>query len=475
MGEGGQGRGDARRLTAVTGGADARGVTRALADFVVAARYDHIGAAVRHEAARSLVNWMGCALGGAHHETLDAALAALLPFAGPPQAGLIGRGERLDAPNAALLNGMSAHVLDFDDTHLRTLLHPSVPVASSLLALAEYRALSGAALSGPDFLHAFIVGVDVECRIANAIYPNHIEQWYITGTAGVFGAAAAVGRVLGLDAAGIVRAFGIAGTQAAGLRAMAGTMCKSFVHGRAAQNGMLAAFMAQAGFTSSERVIEAPRGFAQVLVGDCDPDVMRDVMLDGLGERWEIALNTYKPHACGVVCHPVIDGCLALRNEHGVAPAQIAAVALRVHPLALKLTGIRAPRGGLESKWSLYHSAAVALCDGAAGEAQYTDARVHDPLVTGLRERVTAEAEAELREDEAHVAVTLVDGRRLDIHIEHTLGSVDNPMSDRDLERKFIGLAGDTLPAGRAEELLAQCWAIGKLADAAQLARLAAP
>jgi len=419
----------------------ARGVTRALAEFVVAVHYESIPDAVRHEAARSLVNWVGCALGGAHHETLNAALAALLPFAGPPQAGLIGRRERLDAPTAALLNGMSAHVLDFDDTHLRTL------------------------------LHAFIVGVDVECRIANAIYPTHIEQWYITGTAGVFGAAAAVGHVLGLDAAGIARAFGIAGTQAAGLREMAGTMCKSFVHGRAAQNGMLSAFMAQSGFTSSERVIEAPRGFARVLVGDC----ALEPILDGLGERWEIAFNTYKPHACGVVCHPVIDGCLVLRNDHGVTPDRIAAVAVRVHPLALKLTGIRAPRGGLESKWSLYHSAAVVFCDGVAGEEQYTDARVFDKQVAAVRERVTAEADAGLREDEAWIAVTLTDGRRIDIHIEHALGSVDNPMSDRDLERKFIGLAGDTLPAGRAEQLLAQCWAINKLDDAAQLARLAVP
>ncbi|MBY0268888.1 MAG: MmgE/PrpD family protein [Burkholderiales bacterium] len=446
-------------------------MTRALAEFVVAARYESIPDAVRHEAARSLVNWMGCALGGAHHETLDVALAALLPFAGPPQAGVIGRRERLDAPTAALLNGMSAHVLDFDDTHLRTLLHPSVPVASSLLALAEYRLQNGKALSGAEFLHAFIVGVDVECRIAKAIYPTHIEQWYITGTAGVFGAAAAVGRVLGLDAAGMARAFGIAGTQAAGLREMAGTMCKCFVHGRAAQNGMLSAFMAQTGFTSSDRVIEAPRGFARVLVGDCD----LGVILEGLGERWELALNTYKPHACGVVAHPVIDGCLEVRDKHGVNPQQIAAVALRVHPLALKLTGIKAPRGGLESKWSLYHSAAVAFCDGVAGEEQYTDARVFDPLVAAVRERVVAEADAGLRDDEAHVAVTLVDGRRIDIHVEHALGSVDNPMSDRDLEHKFIDLAADTLPAGRAEQLIEQCWKIGNLADAAQLARLAAP
>ena len=260
-------------MATATGTAEAQGVTRALAEFVVAARVESIPDAVRHEAARSLVNWTGCALGGSHHETLDTALAALQPFAGPPQAGVIGRRERLDAPTAALLNGMSAHVLDFDDTHLRTLLHPSVPVASSLLALAEYRLLNGKVLSGAEFLQAFIVGVDVECRIANAIYPTHIEQWYITGTAGVFGAAAAVGRVLGLDATGIAQAFGIAGTQAAGLREMAGTMCKCFVHGRAAQNGMLSAFMAQAGFTSSDRVIEAPRGFARAPTGWDPADV----------------------------------------------------------------------------------------------------------------------------------------------------------------------------------------------------------
>ena len=433
--------------------AAATGVTGALAGFVVNAQGDAMPASVRHEAARSLVNWMGCALGGAHHETLDTALAALLPFAGPAQAGVIGRRERLDAPTAALLNGMSAHVLDFDDTHLRTLMHPSVPVASSLLALAEYRLQQGKVLSGAEFLRAFIIGVDVECRIANAIYPTHIEQWYITGTAGVFGAAAAVGRVLGLDAPGIARAFGIAGTQAAGLREMAGTMCKCFVHGRAAQNGMLAAFMAQAGFTSSDRVIEAPRGFARVLVGDCD----LDVILDGLGERWELSLNTYKPHACGVVAHPVIDGCLEARNKHGVTPEQIAAIEFRVHPLALKLTGIKAPRGGLESKWSLYHSAAAAFCDGVAGEAQYTDAAVFNTHITALRERVSAVADAGLRDDEAHVTVILSSGDRINIHVEHALGSVDNPMSDSDLERKaavqnvftevaFFTCIGDGLP-----------------------------
>lgn len=412
------------------------------------------------------MNWMGCALGGAQHDAVSIALATLQPFSGPPQATLLGRRERLDILHAALINGISAHVLDFDDTHLRTLVHPSVPVASSLLALAEYHPLTGA-----DFLHAFILGVEVECRIANAVYFAHNVNWYITGTAGVFGAAAAVGRVLGLDEQKMAWAFGIAGTQSAGLREMAGTMCKSFVHGRAAQNGMQAALFAAQGFTGSERVIEAPRGFAHVLASGRD----LDAITTGLGETWEINLNTYKPYACGVVCHPVIDGCIQLRNRHAIDAGTIAAIALRVHPLALKLTGIKAPRGGLESKWSIYHSAAVALVDGAAGEHQYGDTRVFDPQVTAVRERVLAEEDAALREDEAHVAVTLSSGQVYRCHIEHALGSTGNPMSDGDLERKFIALAADTLPSAQIRKLIDTCWAVTEIADVAEIARLAAP
>src|SRR5262245_56245681 len=161
-------------------------VTRTLAGWVVASRAEDIPAGVRKEATRSMVNWIGCAVGGSHHETVDRALRALFEFSGPPQATVLGRHERLDILHAALINGISSHVLDYDDTHLKTIIHPAGPVASALLALSERRALSGAA-----FLHAFILGTEVECRIGNAVYPSHYDAgWHITGTAGVFGAAA---------------------------------------------------------------------------------------------------------------------------------------------------------------------------------------------------------------------------------------------------------------------------------------------
>jgi 2-methylcitrate dehydratase PrpD len=439
-------------------------VTERLARYVTSSAPDLVPASVRHEAARSLVNWLGCALGGSRHEAIERALGALRPFSGPGTTAVIGRGERLDALHAALINGMSSHVLDFDDTHLKTLLHPSVPVASSLLALSESRSVSGS-----DFVHAFVLGVEIECRIANAIYASHNVNGYITGTAGVFGAAAAAGRILGLDERRMMWAFGIAATQAAGLREMAGTMCKSYVHGRAAHNGMTAALLAAAGFTSSARALEAPRGFARVLAGDCD----LHAVTAGLGERFELALNTYKPYACGVVCHPVIDGCIVLGEAHELDVDRIAAVRLRVHPLALKLTGIREPRSGLESKWSLYHSAAVALIDRVAGEHQYSDARVQDERVCTLRKSVTAEADPGLADDEAYVTVSLADGSVLEHHVEHAIGSVARPMTDSDLERKFLMLADGVLPDSQAQALLRACWAVETLDDVGELMRLA--
>jgi 2-methylcitrate dehydratase PrpD len=441
-------------------------VTQALARFVVHSRPRDIPEPARREATRSLVNWLGCALGGSHHEAVSIAVKSLGPFAGAPQASIVGRRERFDCLNAGLINGMSAHVLDFDDTHLRTLLHSGVPIASTLVALSERMPLSGSA-----FLDAYVIGVDVASRLANAIYTAHNVNWYVTGTAGSLGAAAAAGKVLGLDEQRMRWAFGIAATQAAGLREMAGTMCKSFVHGRSAQIGMQAAFLAQSGFTSSERVIEAPRGFANVLA----PEHRLEEITGGLGERYEILLNTYKPHACGVVVHPVIDGCIELRQAHAIEPGEVASVALRVHPLALKLAGIADPRGGLESKWSIHHSAAVALCDGMAGERQYSDERVNDALVKGLRGRVSAATDSRLRDDEAWVTVTLADGRCFERHIEHATGSSDNPLSDGALDAKFRALAEDVLPPDRIEILLGKCRSVAQLADVSEIARLAAP
>jgi 2-methylcitrate dehydratase PrpD len=358
-------------------------------------------------------------------------------------------------------------VFDFDDTHLKTVIHPSGPVASALLALAEHRPMSGA-----DFMHAFILGVEVECRIGNAVYPSHYDVgWHITGTAGVFGAAAAVGRVLGLSAQQMTWALGIAATQAAGLREMFGTMCKPFHVGRAAQNGMTAAFLASKNFTSSERGIEAPRGFANVLATARN----YDEITEGLGKSWGVALNTYKPFACGIVIHPAIDGCIQLRNEHKLKAEQIDGIALKVHPLVLELTGKRTPQVGLEGKFSIYHSAAVAIIHGEGGERVYSDAAVRDPTVIALRDKVTAAVDKSVHEDAVHVAIKLKDGRTLEKHVEHAIGSLARPMSDVELEAKFRGLADGILSRAGTDALIKLCRSVEKLKDAGGIARAAVP
>jgi 2-methylcitrate dehydratase PrpD len=442
-------------------------VTRILARYVVNSKLADIPAPVKHEAVRSIVNWLGCAVGAARHEAVECALAALMPFAGAKQASVLGRDDKTDILNAALMNGITSHVFDFDDTHLPTIIHPSGPVASAIFALAEYRPVTGAEL-----LHAFILGVEVECRIGNAVYPNHYDVgWHITGTAGVFGAAAAAGKLLGLTEQQMTWALGIAGTQSSGFREMFGTHCKSFHPGRAAQNGLASALLAEKNFTSSNQVLEAKRGFANVM--STKQDYTR--ITEGLGKTFEITLNSYKPFACGIVIHPAIDGCVRLKREHGLTGAEIEKVELTVAPLVLELTGKRNPQVGLEGKFSVFHSCAVALLRGAAGEKEYSDAMVRDPHVIALRDRVDAKIDPKFRDDEVYVRIALRDGRTLEKYIEHAIGSKEVPMTDGQIEEKFRGLADDILGADHAGRLLALAWSIEGLKDAADICRLSAP
>ncbi|WP_136063981.1 MmgE/PrpD family protein [Modicisalibacter radicis] len=442
-------------------------VTRALAEWIVACPSTAIPEEIRTEGVRTFVNWLGCAIGGATHETVDRALAAVAPFSGAPEASVLGRSERLDPLHAALINGISSHVLDYDDTHLKTIIHPAGPVASALLAIAETRPVTGTA-----FLDALIIGVETECRIGNAVYPDHYDRgWHITGTAGVFGAAAATSRLLGLDVQATTWALGIAATQASGLREMFGTMCKSFHPGRAAQNGAFAAFLAQAGFDSSERAIEASRGFAQVMSDKQD----YDEILDGLGTHWEAALNSYKPFACGIVIHPAIDGCIQLRDALGNDVDRIARVELTAHPLVLELTGKAEPRTGLEGKFSIFHAAASALLHGDGSPTAFTDEAVNDPALVALRRNVQVTTDPGCYEASVTIAVTLDDGRRLEKHIDRAIGSRERPLSDDRIEAKFRGQAAMVIGEQPCESVIQAAWQIAAMDDVGALARTCTP
>jgi 2-methylcitrate dehydratase PrpD len=262
-------------------------VTRTLAKFLVSNKAADLPEAVRHEGARALLNWAGCAVGAAKHETVKRTLAALDEFSGPRVATILGRRERVDIFQAALLNGATSHTFDFDDTHLKTVIHPSAPVLPAILALAEHRPVSGR-----DFLHAFILGVETECRIGLSVMPNHYNAgWHNTATLGVFGAAAAAGRLLKLNEQQMVWALGIAATHACGIRETFGSMAKPLHPGIAARNGLTAALLAKKNVVGPEQGIEGRRGFAAVASTKFDP---ADIT-ERLGASWEIQSNTTSP------------------------------------------------------------------------------------------------------------------------------------------------------------------------------------
>lgn len=443
----------------------AKDVTRTLARYIISAKATALPPSVRKEASRTLLNWVGCAIGGSRHETVGIAISALAPFSGPAQASLLGRKERLDILNTALINGISSHVLDFDDTHSHNIIHPAGPVLSAILALSEHRQVSGA-----DFANALVLGVDVECRIGNSVYPKHYDAgWHITGTAGVFGSAAASGKLLGLSEQQMLWALGIAATQPVGLQEMFGSMTKSFHPGRAAQNGLTAALLASKNFTSSEQSLEAKYGWANVV----STEHHFGEIVNELGSRYEIAKNTYKPFACGVVMHPTIDGCIQLRNETKLKAADVDRIELKVHPLVMQLTSKKAPQTGLEGKFSIYHAASVAFIEGAGGIDQFSDRAVRDKTIASLRDRVSTVLDSSLHEDQVRITLIAKDGGHFDKFVEHAVGSLDHPMSDQDLETKFAGLVKGVLAADKQRRLIDLCWDIASLPDASAVARAA--
>ena len=453
------------RNTHVPADLSAPPITAILARFVSSHRSRGWSDAVEHEAHRTFYNWLGCAIGAAHHEAADAALKAVQMLQPAPQATVLGRKEKVDMASAALVNGITSHTFDFDDTHLKTIIHPAGPVASAVLALAEHQGLAGR-----DVIDALVLGIDVACRVGNTMYPDHYDRgWHITGSTGMLGAAAGCARLLKLDEKSTGMALGIAASQPVGLREQFGTMTKPFHPGGAARAGMLSALLAKNGFTASERALEAPRGFVQVV---SDKRAWNEVT-DALGERFEISFNTYKPFACGIVIHPSIDACVQLRAQ-GVADEQVERIELRVHSLVLELTGKKEPKDGLQGKFSVYHGCAVGLLYGKAGEEEFSDATVNDPRVVALRNKVQATVDDTINEAAVRVTAVLKDGRRIEVRVDNAIGSMQNPLSDAQLQDKFNALVVPVLGHGRADEITAQCWSLATLADVRKLTALCA-
>ena len=454
------------RNTQVAADHHAPPVTQLLAHFVATHPSRGWSDAVDHAAHSTFLNWLGCAVGAAEHESVQAALAAVRLLQPAPQASVLGRRDKVDMASAALLNGISSHTFDFDDTHLKTIIHPAGPVASALLALAEHTGASGRAL-----IDALVLGIDVSCRVGNAMYPDHYDRgWHITGSTGTVGAAAGCARLLGLSEAQTAMALGIAASQPIGMREQFGSMTKPFHPGGAARAGLMSALLAQQGFTASPKALEAPRGMMQTISTKND----WSEITQGLGQQFEIALNTFKPFACGIVIHPCIDGCAQLRAQ-GITPEQIASLEIRVHSLVLELTGKKEPADGLQAKFSVYHGCAAGLMFGRAAEEEFSDAIVTRPDMVALRRKVVATVDDSIDESAADITAVLTDGRRVHLRVEHAIGSLQNPMTDAQLEAKFHGLSDAVLGAAQTSELIRAAWALGSAGTTQALLALSSP
>jgi 2-methylcitrate dehydratase PrpD len=437
-----------------------------LVEFVLGLELASLPPAVVEAAGRSITDWVGTAVRGSTEPLAEAIGKVIVATGGEPQATVLGRRLRTSALLAAMANGAQSHALDFDDTHLPSVVHGSAPVVPVVLALGEWQHVTGA-----DALAAFVAGFEVETRIGRVIGAKLTERgWHATATLGHFGAAAAAGRLLRLNAGQLAHAFGIAGTQATGLTASFGTMSKPLHPGKAAMNGLLAAQLAREGFTGSMAMLDGPGSLSETYlgIGDLSPAV------DDFGKRWQLLDNSTKFYAACHLAHATIDAARGIRARSAPGADAIDRVDCRVHPLVMKAANQRSPKTELEAKFSIAFCAAIALLRGDAGEAEFNEAALADPEIARVMARVTPEPDPSMTMGAAHMTVRLTDGRVLEHHVSAARGTAENPPSRDDVDEKFRRLAQVVLPADRVTRLVTALRGLADLRDVGEIATLAA-
>ncbi|MBI5947046.1 MAG: MmgE/PrpD family protein [Chloroflexi bacterium] len=449
----------------------ANGLTRNIARSVRGISYEALPADAVFLAKQCALDWFGVTLAGADEPLARILREQALDEGGTPRASLVGRPERVTLAQAALVNGAASHALDFDDVQMMMSGHPTVPVFPAVLALAE-----GRHATGRDLIAAFVAGFETECRAGAYVMPGHYATgFHATATLGTFGSAAACAHLLGLDEAAWLNALGIAGAQAAGLKAMFGTMCKPLHAGKAAANGLLAATLAARGFTSAPDVFEAHQGFGATQT--TTPNAER--ALRGLGDDYAIRGVLFKYHAACYGTHETIEGVLRLKESHGIQPRDVAAIQLTVPPGHLSMCNIQKPATALEGKFSLRFTAALALATGDTSEQAFTDAAVRRADLVALRDRVSVAAASSTAPGGigagTEVRLTTSTGAEF---VERV--NLDVPATDLDrqwdrLAAKFRSLATPVLGRDGAAALLSAVRDLDRARDVAELAALAVP
>jgi 2-methylcitrate dehydratase PrpD len=438
-----------------------------IAEYAAAERTARLPAGVLHHAKRALLDWFAALLPGTREAAASALRAAFAEELGRGAAAVYGAGRNAPLRVAALINGTTAHVVEFDDIFRDGLYHPGCPTIAAALAAAQAKGASGDRL-----LRAIIVGYEVSTRIAAAVVPEHYRFWHTTGTVGTFGAAASAGTVLGLDAARMAHALANAATMAAGLQQAfrSDAMSKPLHAGHAADAGALAAMLAEQGFTGALDVLEGSAGFGAAMGGKAD----WAKATEGLGTRYNITAMTSKNHGCCGHAFAAIDGALALRERYGVIPDRIRRLRVGTYRTAVEVTGNFEPRTAFEAKFSLAFVVATALLHGSVRLDAFGPERLADPAIRDLMRRIELGTDPELdaqfpNRRAALVEIETTDGERLR-HLQPTRkGDPEAPLSDAELDAKFFELATPVIGAGAAAALRDEIATL----DRAALARLA--
>ena len=424
--------------------------TSHLAEFVTKSRWEDCPAEAVEAARRAILDCLGVMLAGSVEPAARLVTDVARAEGGSPLATVVGTPLRTGAVWAALANGTAAHALDFDDTNFAMMGHPSAPVLAAALAAGELTLADGRAL-----VPAFLLGFEVETTMAAVMNPPHYEKgFHATGTLGTMGAAAAAGRLLGLDPGQTRAALALAASQASGLKENFGTMTKPFHAGHAARSGVLAALLAREGFTASEQAIEGPQGYFAVL----GAGKREEQHLESLGAPWKILTSgvAVKPYPSCACTHSIIENALELQRTHRITPEQIAEVTVGVHAAVPRILIHSRPRSGLEAKFSGEFSAAAALCEGRVGMATFRDDKTDDPAIAKLMRRVRLVVDPEIPGDmERHmwtrVTVRFQDGREVSIAPRPVPGHPELPLSKDQLREKFMDCARLVLSEDRAD------------------------
>lgn len=442
-------------------------ITVKLAEFIKNTAFEDIPTDVITKGKERILDTIGCILAGSNEEVAKIILGYVESIGGTPEARIIGFGRKTSVQNAALANGTIGHALDFDDSQLSLMGHPSVVILPSVLSIAEKKRASGRKV-----LEAFLIGFEVACKIGRGVNPKlYNNGWHATSVIGVLGAAASAGKLLDLGVAEMSSAIGIAASHACGLRENFGTMTKPLHAGRAAENGVISAILAKHGFTASKNIIEAKRGFCGTFSGVYE----LKKIVDHLGDPYEIVLpgvHTKSYPSC-LATHTMIDATIALANENNIKAEDVESVECGVGSLATELLIHNSPKTSLEGKFSAQFVTAISLLDRRASLGQFIDEKVQDPKTVNLMKKIKMVSHPDLVEipilTPSIITVKLKDGREFSKRVDIAKGHPENPLSRDEIVVKFRDCAEPIIGRNRVDRSSNMIWILEKIEDINQL------